>query len=123
VKTIGAITIGQAPRDDVVPEMEKLLGPAIRVLQAGALDGLTRVEIAALAPAAGEDALTTRLADGADVIIGKPAIHGRLQSCLDRLSGDVDAFVILCTGQFPTFSRRSVASPREPGAPSRKSWP
>jgi protein AroM len=104
MKSIGAITIGQAPRDDVVPEMEKLLGPAVRVVQAGALDGLTRDEIALLAPAPGHDALTTRLHDGADVIIGKPAIHDRLQSCLERLSGEVDGFVILCTGQFAPFS-------------------
>jgi protein AroM len=104
VKTVGAVTIGQSPRDDIVPEMEKLLGPAVRVVQAGALDGLTRAEIAALAPAPGQDALTTRLADGDEVILGKPAILGHLQACLDRLSREADAFVILCTGKFPPFS-------------------
>ncbi len=51
MRTIGAITIGQAPRDDVVPEMEKRLGPPVRVLQAGALDGLSRADITAFAPA------------------------------------------------------------------------
>ncbi len=104
MKTIGAITIGQAPRDDIVPEMEKLLGPQVRVLQAGALDGLSRTEIAALAPAPGQDALTTRLADGGEVIVGKPAMLARLQACLDRLAGAADAFVILCAGTFPPFA-------------------
>lgn len=103
MKTVGMITIGQAPRDDIVPEMEKLLGPAIRVVQAGALDGLSREEVAALAPASGQDALTTRLADGTGVIVAKQAILERLQACLDRLASAADAFVILCTGKFPAF--------------------
>jgi len=112
IKTIGAITIGQAPRDDIVPEMEKLLGPGVRVVQAGALDGLTGAEIAALAPATSQDALITRLRDGSHVVVAKPAIHARLQTCLDRLQDDVEAFVVLCTGAFAPFrSRRPVLLP------------
>jgi protein AroM len=103
MKTVGMITIGQAPRDDVVAGMEKILGPGLRVVQAGALDGLARAEIAALAPRPGQDALTTRLLDGADVIIAKQAVLDRLQGCLDRLEAGVDAFVVLCTGRFPRF--------------------
>ena len=101
--TIGAITIGQAPRDDVVPEMEKLLGAGVRVLQAGALDGLSRADIAALAPADGKDALITRLTEGTEVIVSKPAILERLQACLDTLAPKADACVILCAGKFPPF--------------------
>lgn len=103
MKTVGMITIGQAPRDDIVPEMDKLLAPAIRVVQAGALDGLGRAEIAALAPRPGQDALVTRLADGTAAVIAKQAILDRLQACLDRLAGEADAFVVLCTGKFPRF--------------------
>lgn len=112
MKTVGMVTIGQSPRDDVVPEMEKLLGPDFRVVQAGALDGLTRDRIALLAPGAGDDALTTRLRDGDDVIVAKGAIIQRLQDCLDRLEHEVDAFLILCTGNFPAFPcRRPVLEP------------
>lgn len=112
MKTLGMVTIGQAPRDDVVPEMEKLLGPEIRVIQAGALDGLADAEIAPLVPAAGQEALTTRLADGRSVIVAKPAILARLQGCLDRLAPRVDASVILCTGTFPRWrSARPVLEP------------
>lgn len=111
-RTIGMITIGQAPRDDVVPEIEKLLGPDIRVVQAGALDGLSREEVAPLAPAPGQEALVSRLRDGSSVVMGKPAILGRLQGCLDRLEPTVDAAVILCTGTFPRFRcRRPVLEP------------
>ena len=112
MRTIAAITIGQAPRDDVVPEMEKLLGPGVRVLQAGALDGLSRADIAALAPADGQDALITRLTDGSEVIVAKSAILGRLQGCLDRLAPATEACVILCAGKFPPFrSPRPVLLP------------
>jgi len=103
MKTVGMITIGQSPRDDIVPEMEKLLGPGVRVREAGALDGLARAEVAALAPRGGEDALTTRLRDGGDVVVAKRAILDRIQGCLDALEREVDASVVLCTGVFPRF--------------------
>jgi protein AroM len=112
MRMIGAITIGQAPRDDVVPEMEKLLGAGVRVLQAGALDGLSRVDVAGLAPAPDEDALITRLTDGSEVIVAKRKILGRLQACVDRLGPETEACVILCAGKFPPFhSARPVLLP------------
>jgi protein AroM len=111
MKTVGAVTIGQTPRDDVVGELEKVLGPEIRVVQAGALDGLGRAEIAALAPTADADALVTRLRDGADVLVAKSRIVPRLQACLDGLAV-ADASVILCAGVFPPFrSARPVVMP------------
>jgi protein AroM len=103
MKTVGAITIGQTPRDDVAAEMEAVLGAGVRVVQAGALDGLERGEIDALAPTADDDALITRLRDGVDVLVAKSRIVPRLQACIDRLAGDADASVILCAGVFPAF--------------------
>ena len=103
MKTVAAITIGQTPRDDVAGELETVLGPDVRVVQAGALDGLSRAEIDELTPAAEADALITRLRDGADVIVGKSRIVPRLQACLDRLAGDTQAATILCAGVFPAF--------------------
>ena len=41
MKRIGAITIGQSPRVDVVPEMQQILGPDVEIVQAGVLDGLS----------------------------------------------------------------------------------
>lgn len=112
MKTIGAITIGQTPRDDIVGEMEKVLGADVRIVQAGALDGRSRREIDGLAPAPGDDALITRLRDGAEVVIAKQKILGHLQGCLDGLAGDADAFVILCAGTFPPFrSARPILMP------------
>lgn len=103
MKTVAAITIGQTPRDDVAGELEKVLGSEVRVVQAGALDDLTRNQIDALAPAGDDDALITRLRDGTEVIVGKSRILSRLQGCLDRLAGDSEAATILCAGTFPPF--------------------
>jgi protein AroM len=113
VRTVGAITIGQTPRDDIVGEMEKVLGAGVRIEQAGALDGLARDEIDALAPAPGDDdALITHLRDGATVLVAKRRIVPRLQACLDRLAAEADAFAILCAGAFPPFtSARPVLLP------------
>lgn len=103
MKTIGLITIGQSPRDDIVPEMQKLIGPEFCVLESGALDGLSREEVRGLGPAAGQDALATRLQDRTEVVVAKQAILERLQRCLDRLAPEADACIILCTGTFPRF--------------------
>jgi len=113
VKRVGALTIGQSPRPDIVAEMQPLLGADTRIVQAGALDGLSRGEIDALAPQPGdEDALIARLAAGGEVLLAKKKIVPRLQACLDRLQDQVDAFAILCAGAFPPFrSARPVLMP------------
>jgi protein AroM len=112
MKTIGAITIGQTPRDDVAAELEKILGPAVRVAQAGALDGLGPRDIAALTPTADDDALISRLRDGTEVLVAKSRILPRLQACIDRLAEEADACAILCAGVFPPFrSTRPLLMP------------
>ena len=60
--TIGLITVGQAPRSDVVPDMAAILGGDVEIVEAGALDGLTREEIAPLAPEGDDEIIVTRLA-------------------------------------------------------------
>ena len=113
MRTVGAITIGQTPRADIAGELQTLLGAGIRIVQAGALDGLTRAEIDALAPAPGDDdALIARLREGGEVLLAKGLLVPRLQACLDRLHGEADAFAILCAGAFPPFtSARPVLLP------------
>ena len=74
---VGLVTIGQAPRTDVVPDMAAILGPGVEIREAGALDGLARVEIDRLAPTGDDEILVTRLTDGTAVFLGKPKIVGR----------------------------------------------
>lgn len=50
---VGMITVGQSPRDDIVPNMSQVLGANIEVFENGALDGLSMEEIRSLAPKGG----------------------------------------------------------------------
>jgi len=93
------VTIGQTPRTDVVPEMTAWLGEAVEIVEYGALDGLSRIEVDALSPAGDEHRLVTRLADGSEAVVAKEAVRQRLQELLaDMPSGAHAAVVLLCTG-------------------------
>ena len=105
---IGAITVGQSPRVDAIPEMEPILGDSIEILQMGGLDGLTREEIAAFQPREHDHILVSRLNDGSSVTFGESHILPRLQSAIHTLEEQgVSMILFLCTGEFPeTFSAR-----------------
>lgn len=99
---VGLVTIGQSPRSDVVPDMAAVLGPAVDIREAGALDGLGRSEIGTLAPTGDDEILVTRLTDGSAVFLGKPKIVGLVEqriAALEREGAMLTA--LLCTGAFP----------------------
>ena len=99
---IGLVTIGQSPRTDVVPDMSAVMGPGIVVREAGALDDLSRAAIEALAPAAGDGILVTRLRDGSPVFLGKEKIVGLVEERIAALEREGSALTaLLCTGAFP----------------------
>jgi protein AroM len=106
---IAFVTIGQAPRDDVVPELLILLDahPAdVAITQFGALDGLTQADIPA--PGARESRLYTRLASGEHTIAGSGFVSRRLQPLLRRLDDDgYDLIVLITTGIFQSFRLRT----------------
>jgi protein AroM len=94
---IGMVTVGQAPRDDLVPFMTPLFTRPVDVLQAGALDGLGEREIAALGPEAGESGIAARLLDGSERLISHAKTLPRVQRLVDRLEADgAELIVILC---------------------------
>lgn len=68
MKKLGLITVGQAPRDDVIIDLLPIFGPEIELIQAGALDGLSLQEISSFAPQDGDYVLVSRLKDGSSVI-------------------------------------------------------
>ncbi len=99
MKIVGAVTIGQSPRDDVVPEM-RAFAPGTRWLEAGALDDLDDEAIARLSPSDGELPLVTRLRDGRSVVIGHDAVVPALQAAIRRVEAEADLVVLLCSGGF-----------------------
>jgi protein AroM len=77
---VGLITVGQAPRSDVVPDMAAILGGDVEIVEAGALDGLSREQIEPLAPEGDDEILVTRLADGSSVFVGKTRMIPRIEA-------------------------------------------
>ena len=112
---VGMITIGQSPRDDIVPEIKQLTGINFEIAECGVLDGLSRSEIERLAPEPGEYMLVSKLSDGSTVRLARSKIVENVQRCINSLVGrGVDFTVILCSGEWPKFSSsKLVVAPGE----------
>lgn len=103
--TLGFVTIGQAPRDDMVEEIMAIINKLhsekkTAVFQFGALDDLGREEIAALAPRKQEKVLVTRLASGEVVEVCETRLEPYVQNAVERAGERADLVVLLCTGSF-----------------------
>lgn len=100
---IGAITVGQSPRVDLMPDMEKIFMDSIEVIQMGGLDGLSREEINIMKPVGPDDhVLVSRLRDGSSVTFGESHVLPRMQECICKLEEQgVSLILFLCTGEFP----------------------
>jgi protein AroM len=99
-RTIGAVTVGQSPRDDVIPAILECLGGGIQVLQCGALDGRNPEEAASGAPGDSEDLLVTRLRGGEEVRVTRGFIVPLLANCVRSLEDRVELILLLCTDPF-----------------------
>lgn len=101
-RTLGIVTIGQAPRDDIAKLFAAHAPAETKVILRGALDGLSDSEVDKLQPENGGDTLYTRLRGGQDVKISKSAVIARSPAVFDKLRGDgCDVLVYACTGAFP----------------------
>jgi protein AroM len=108
-KRVAFVTIGQSPRDDLVPDMLERIGPGIEPLEIGALDDLTPEAIARLAPRDGDQTLVSRLRDGREVTISKAWTQRRLAEIMADLDGrGFDLIVLLCTGHFEGVRSRTL---------------
>jgi protein AroM len=95
---VGMLTIGQAPRPDLVAPFARRC-PDVELVEAGALDGLG----AATLPHAqvGAYPLTTRLVDGSPVTLDESVLVPFVRTALARLeAGEVVATLLLCAAPF-----------------------
>jgi len=105
---VAFVTVGQSPRDDIVPELLAQLGHPVDAAQFGALDRLGTASVAAMVPAPGEPSLSTR-ANGTTVVVSKPQIIIRLNRILARTEqAGFDLTVLLSTGYFDGLERRGA---------------
>jgi protein AroM len=94
---IGALTIGQAPRDDVVPALRTVFRRPVEVLEKGALDDLDRTAISALRPDPDEVGLVSRLRDGTEVLLSQRKLMPLMQAAVDELvAAGAELIVVLC---------------------------
>lgn len=101
-RVLGTLTIGQAPRNDVVPIIERHVPVGTRLVHRGALDGLSRADIDAAYGAVGDEpALITRLHDGSSVNLSRQRMQKAVRDKLWLLEEDgCDVILLLCTGTF-----------------------
>jgi len=112
-RALGLVTIGQSPREDIMPQMTPFLPGDVELRHMGALDGLAHEQILELAPGPGDYVLHTRLRDGSSVTIGREGIVSLVQACIDKLEEEgANPILLLCTGEFPELhSRRLLIEP------------
>lgn len=104
MSTLALITIGQAPRVDIWPDIAPLLD-AHTVIEHGALDELSAEEIARLAPNGNEERVVSRLRDGSSATMSEHALAPLVQSAIDRsVAGGAQAVLIMCTGNVPSVT-------------------
>jgi protein AroM len=99
---MGVVVIGQSPRLSVANEIAAVLSPGLTIDLRGALDGMTRAEIDALAPRDGHDALFTLLPNGDGVTLSKQAVEARAAIQIEKFAREgVRVTLLACTGKFP----------------------
>jgi protein AroM len=99
---LGTVTIGQAPRPDVVPILEAHLPGGVERVHVGVLDRLGDADIAAqFAPRPNQTRMVTRLADGRGIEVDAAAAEAGVQRKLLELEdAGCSVVVVLCTGVF-----------------------
>lgn len=104
---LGVVTIGQSPRADLTGELAAYLPAGTKLLERGALDDLTPAAIAALAPGADQDTLTSRLRDGESVVLDRQRLVPLLEEAISALEQDgAEVSLLVCTGTFPPLRHR-----------------
>jgi protein AroM len=107
-RVLGTLTIGQAPRPDIVPILDRYVPRSVRRIHCGVLDGLSRAEIdAGYGARPGEPILITRLSDGSAVRLSGPKVERGAQEKLGLLEErGCDVILMLCTGAFHALQCR-----------------
>ncbi len=109
-KRAAFITIGQSPRPDIMDEMRPWWdGLSLDIEEHGALDGLSREDIARAAPRERDERLVSRLHDGTEVLLESEWVHHRVAEMVRELDDrGIDLFVLLCTGRFHGLTSRGI---------------
>ncbi len=111
---VGMATIGQSPRDDVVPAMRAYLPAGLEIVERGALDGLSYEATRPYWAEPGEVGIVTKLRDGSSVLLSHAKILPAMQAAVDGLVSEDGAslVVILCGANWSDLrSERLIVNP------------
>ncbi len=99
---LGTVTIGQAPRGDVIPTLDLHVPAGVERLHVGVLERLSDADIASqYAARPREQKMVTRLLDGRAVEVDARAAEAGVQRKLIELEdAGCTVVVVLCTGVF-----------------------
>ena len=106
-RLVGAVTIGQTPRPDLLEPLLARLPAGFAVIEVGALDPLGPDDL----PKGGEGAypLTTRLRDGRPVTLDEAFLAPLVQAAVDEAERrGATTTLLLCAGGFPDVRARGV---------------
>jgi protein AroM len=120
--SIGAISIGQSPRPDLLePLRSRLPADRVTIVELGALDGLERAHLPLTEP--GGYPLTTRMRDGTRVTVDEAFLSPLVQTAIDEAEGEgCVASILLCAGGFEgVHATRPLVRPFELGAATLRS--
>jgi protein AroM len=103
------LTIGQAPRSDIMPLLMEYL-PEASVTHIGLLDTMTAEEIELrYSPEEGEPVLVSRLLDGTQIALGSRSVEQGLQEKIDWLEAlGCETILLLCTGVFESLRAQNA---------------
>ncbi|WP_257347419.1 AroM family protein [Pseudalkalibacillus decolorationis] len=105
-KSVGVLTIGQSPREDVTPSIRRILGSSVGIIEAGGLDRIGDDELYSITPDDHDTTYISKLRNGQSVKIGKTKLLPLLQEELNKLEEQVSTVIMLCTGDFPTIHNK-----------------
>ena len=95
---VAFVTIGQSPRDDVVPDILRSLDGPIESLEYGILDEVTLEGLSQASPGPDDPALLTRLRDGSDVVLSMDWTCRRIREIYRDVSvREIDLVVLMST--------------------------
>ena len=101
-------TIGESPRDDLVPYLRETLPATTEVLEAGVLDGLTDEEITELFDPSLPLNMVTKRSGGRSAKLSHQLVLPKMQIIVDEFNRqDVDLIVILCGADWSTIHSKA----------------
>ncbi|MEO8273809.1 MAG: AroM family protein [Chloroflexota bacterium] len=120
---VGAVTIGQTPRPDLLEPLLERVGADAEIIEVGALDGQDADRLRSRLGRRGRQGsptypLTTRLRDGSPVRLDEADLAPLVQEAIDRAeNAGAEVTLLLCAGGFlDATGRRPLVRPFDAGS-------